>query len=119
MKRRTFLLHSGAGLAAVALPALSQTDSASAAEGTHQEKLNLAADARSAHRPIVHPGILQTRADLDFMKAKIKAGEEPWKSGWDHWLTDSVSSLDFKPQPFAHIIRGAFGAGQKGGAELS
>ena len=29
------------------------------------------------------------------------------------------SSLDFKPKPFAHVIRGAYGAGQKGGAELS
>src|SRR5580700_10931393 len=119
MKRRTFLLHSGAGLAAVALPALSQTDSASAAEGTHQEKLNLAADARSAHRPIVHPGILQTRADLDFMKAKIKAGEEPWKSAWDIWLTSPNASLDFEPKPFVHVIRGAYAAGERGGRELS
>jgi len=29
------------------------------------------------HKAIVHPGILQTRADLAFMKAKIQAGEEP------------------------------------------
>jgi hypothetical protein len=37
------------------------------------------------HRPIAHPGILQAQADLEFMKAKIKAGEKPWKSGWQTW----------------------------------
>ena len=53
------------------------------------------------------------------MKAKVKAGEEPWKSSWDRLQAEPNSSLDFKPKPFAHIIRGAYGAGQKGGAELS
>jgi len=52
------------------------------------------------------------------MKAKIKAGEDPWKSAWERLQADPNSSLDFKPQPFAHIIRGAYGAGQKGGNEL-
>lgn len=53
------------------------------------------------------------------MKAKVKAGEEPWKSAWDRLQAEPNSSLDFKPTAFAHIIRGAYGAGQKGGAELS
>jgi hypothetical protein len=110
MKRRTFLLEAGAGIAAASLPALAQTPAPA-----HSSS----AASTAPHRSIVHPGILQTRADLDFMKAKIHAGEEPWKSAWEHWLAEPVSSLDFKPQPFAHIIRGAFGAGQKGGAELS
>jgi|HubBroStandDraft_5_1064220.scaffolds.fasta_scaffold06771_6 hypothetical protein len=113
MKRRTFLFEAGAGIAAASLPSLAQSPASTSTSSAAPSK------SAGAHRPIVHPGILQTRADLDFMKAKIHAGEDPWKSGWDHWLTDSVSSLDFKPQPFAHIIRGAFGAGQKGGAELS
>ncbi len=53
------------------------------------------------------------------MKAKIRNGENPWKSAWDRWLAEPVSSLDFKPKAFAHIVRGAFGAGQIGGAQLS
>jgi len=26
-----------------------------------------------------HPGILHTKSDLDFVKAKIKAEEQPWE----------------------------------------
>ncbi len=111
MKRREFLWQSGVGLAATALPILDQV-------GVAQEK-KPAAENKAAHGTIVHPGILQTRADLDFMKAKVKAGEEPWKSAWDRLQAEPGASLDFKPAPFAHIIRGAYGAGQKGGAELT
>src|SRR5580658_2193894 len=113
MKRRTFLLQSGAGLTAAALPGLGQTP-ASQSHSHHDE----AAPAQRNHRPIVHPGILQTRADLEFMKAKIHAGEEPWKSAWAVCLAGAVASLDFKPQPFAHVIRGAYDAGDSGGQAL-
>lgn len=117
MKRRTFLLQSGAGLAASALPGFGQAK-APGAEGVHPEGSNASTGAHSAHRPIVHPGVLQTRADLEFMKAKIKAGEEPWKSSWQIWLDSPVGSLEFTPKPFVHIIRGAYDAGEKGGREL-
>ncbi len=106
MKRRTFLLEAGAGIAAVSLTAFGQSSKSS-----HSV-------SQAIHRAIVHPGILQTKADLDFMKGKILAGEDPWKSAWDRWMAEPVSLLEFKPQPSAHIVRGAFGAGQKGGAEL-
>jgi hypothetical protein len=116
MKRRTFLLQSGAGLAAAALPALGQMPDG----GTRQEgMIAAAAAAQDGERPIVHPGILQTREDLEFMKVKIKAGEEPWKSSWDVWLTSPGASLDFQPKPFVHVIRGAYAAGERGGLELS
>jgi hypothetical protein len=87
------------------------------AGGAH--RMETSPTTQKSQRPIVHPGILQTRGDLEFMKAKIKAGEEPWKSSWDLWLTGPIASLDFKPKPFAHIVRGAGGAGEQGGRELS
>lgn len=61
---------------------------------------------------------MQTRADLEFAKAKITAGEEPWKSSWQIWLDSPVASLDFTPKPFAHVIRGAYDAGDHGGREI-
>ena len=33
--------------------------------------------------PFTHPGILHSRAELDFVKAKVAEGEEPWKSAWE------------------------------------
>ncbi|MDE3150075.1 MAG: alginate lyase family protein [Acidobacteriota bacterium] len=118
MERRRFLLQSWAGLAAAALPGLAQTTGAKES-GTRHEGTAAAGKHGGTHGAIVHPGILQTRADLEFMKARIKASEEPWKSAWDRWVAEPLSSLDFKPKPFVHIIRGAYGAGQKGGNELS
>jgi hypothetical protein len=120
MKRRAFLLQSGAGVAAAALPGLAQAPGApKEGVGAHRPEATAGFNPNPAHRAIVHPGILQTRADLEFMKAKVKAGEEPWKAAWDRLQAEPNSSLDFKQKPFAHIIRGAFGAGQIGGAELS
>jgi hypothetical protein len=113
LKRRTFLLQSSAGFAAAVTHGFGQMP-ADSADGAHH-----AGNARDIQRPIVHPGVLQTRADLDFMKAKIKAGEEPWKSSWNLWTAGPIAALDFKPKPFAHIVRGAGGAGQQGGSELS
>jgi len=31
----------------------------------------------------VHPGMLHSRADLEFIKRKVLAGEQPWKDAWD------------------------------------
>lgn len=120
MKRRAFLFEAGAGLTAAALPGLAQAPGArKEAVAAHRPEATAASSPNAARHSIVHPGILQTRADLEFMKARVKAGEEPWKSAWDRLQAEPNSSLDFKPKPFAHIIRGAFGAGQIGGAELS
>jgi hypothetical protein len=116
MKRRMFLWQSGSGLAVTVLPGLGQSRAALVGRTASDEAT---AAAREVHRPIVHPGILQTGSDLEFMKAKIEAGEEPWKSAWDIWLTSPNASLDFKPNPFPHVIRGAYAAGEKGGRELS
>ena len=115
MKRRTFIVQSGAGLAAVAVPGLGQTS----AGGVKRKREDDAVVSHDSKQPIVHPGILQTRSDLEFMKAKIKAREEPWTSSWNVWLTSPLASLDFKPKPFVHVIRGAYAAGEHGGVELS
>ena len=103
MKRRTFLFQSGAGFAATALRGFGQT---AGAPGLGAEVIR-APGGHAVDQPIAHPGILQTRYDLAFMKAKINAGEEPWKSAWNLWLSGTESSLDFEPKPFVHVVRGA------------
>ena len=41
----------------------------------------------------VHPGMLHTTSDLEFMKAKILAGEEPWKEAWNQLKDSEIASL--------------------------
>lgn len=67
----------------------------------------------------VHPGITQNRAELDFMKQKVLAGEEPWKGAWERLRGASHSTLAFQPKPFAHVIRGPYGNPKIGADELA
>jgi len=46
-----------------------------------------------------HPGVLINRAQLDFVKAKIQAGAEPWTSGYNKARTSSSGSLSYTPHP--------------------
>ncbi|MBQ1842467.1 MAG: alginate lyase family protein, partial [Bacteroidales bacterium] len=55
----------------------------------------------------VHPGIDLTLADLDWVKAMVLAGEEPW-AGYAVELKKGL--LDFVPQPSSRVIRGAYGS---------
>lgn len=66
----------------------------------------------------VHPGIDLTLADLDWVKAKVLAGEEPW-AGYAEELKGSSRSelyksangpLAFVPEPSSRVIRGAYGS---------
>ena len=52
----------------------------------------------------VHPGAMNTKKDLDFIKAKIKANAEPWKSAYSSFLTSKAGSYDgINPQPYSSL----------------
>ena len=65
------------------------------------------AAALGAGKPLRHPGILHSRAELDFVKGKVAAGDEPWKSAWEELGSHDISRLDWKPHPRADVVRGA------------
>ncbi|MBL9189828.1 MAG: alginate lyase family protein [Opitutaceae bacterium] len=77
--------------------------------------------------PFVHPGLLQSQADLAAVKQKILAGEQPWKDAFERLRTPrggrggapGTPLLAFKPQPFTHVIRGPYGRPAIGANELS
>ena len=79
-------------------------------------KMATSAENRLQMKPFVHPGMAQSRADLDYMKQQILAGKEPWKSAFER-LKKGVSP-DFKPQPFTHVSVGPYGQNSIGGREL-
>jgi len=49
----------------------------------------------------VHPGALNTTASLEFVKARISEGEQPWASEFEYILGSSASSR--KPHALIHI----------------
>lgn len=65
----------------------------------------------------VHPGIDQTRADLDYMKQQVLSGVQPWKAAFDRLKADKV--LNFKVKPFVQVFRGPSGIPNIGGNDLS
>lgn len=55
-----------------------------------------------------HPGMLHTKADLDFLKKKVRSGEEPWATRWKELQESPLSSLWRTPQPYEKVIRGPY-----------
>jgi hypothetical protein len=58
--------------------------------------------------PFPHPGLLHGRADLDRIRRKVAAGEQPWKAGFEALRAHPQSRSDWKRRgPFAVVARGA------------
>lgn len=72
----------------------------------------------AAEKAFVHPGILHRRSELEFVKARVAEGKEPWKSAWEQLRGDSISQLDWKPEPAVHVVRGPYNKPDVGGTDL-
>ena len=71
-----------------------------------------------AQPKFVHPGIFHNKAELDFLKAKLAAGEEPWKSAFEALRKDAVSQLSWTPKPIPDVKRGAYNRPDIGGSDM-
>lgn len=65
----------------------------------------------------VHPGIHQTRDDLDYMKQQVLKGEQPWKNAFDSLVANT--DLSFEVKAHTHVLRGPYGKPNIGGDDLS
>jgi hypothetical protein len=63
----------------------------------------------------VHPGISHNLSELEFIKTKLKIREQPWQQAWHQLRTSSFAELSWKPQPVAHVERGAYNRPDIGG----
>ena len=57
----------------------------------------------SLRAEFVHPGCLSTQADLNRMKAKVDAGAQPWKAGYDRLVAAPYGQLGHTPSPQATV----------------
>lgn len=58
-----------------------------------------------------HPGLLNNLEELQLVKKKIEAGEEPWKSAFEQMKASKLASLNYKPHPHEIVSSGFLGAG--------
>ena len=55
---------------------------------------------------ISHPCMLHTAQDFAFVKSKVDASAQPWKSGWDMLTASAFASVNYTPSPVVTLIRG-------------
>lgn len=101
MKRRTFLQLTSLGVTVLATGRL------------------FAKDTAVAGKPFVHPGMLHSREELDFVKQKIASGAEPWKGAWKKLENSSSASLNHTPSPRAEVVRGPSNNPNIGSSEMT
>jgi hypothetical protein len=106
MKRRQFLKLTALSAVAFAEPPLF---AAGAAPGA----------GAPTSKPFVHPGLLHSREELAFVKGKVAAGEEPWKTAWGKLRASASASLDYVPKPRAEVVRGTNNNPNLGSSEMS
>lgn len=70
----------------------------------------------SIAQQFTHPGIYQTQADLDYMKAQVEVGVQPWKGAFDRLV--EATDLNFEIKPYPHVLRGSYGKPNIGGEDL-
>jgi Alginate lyase len=56
----------------------------------------------------VHPGMLHSKADLDFMRKKVTRGVEPWKSEFEALKGSEYASLDYVAKPVDVVVVGYY-----------
>jgi hypothetical protein len=114
MQRRDFMAGSAAAAVIASITGTTMLNDAQAQNHVGQQEVSI----HSGHHSFVHPGILQTRADLEVMKKKVLSHESPWFDKWTELLDKPISSLSFEPKPITHIVRGAYGRAKLGDDEL-
>jgi len=70
-------------------------------------------------QPFVHPGMLHSREDLDYVKKNIEAGKDPWARAWRELQASPYASLDYKANPHTNVARGEFAQPHIGSYEFS
>ncbi|GAA4089526.1 FG-GAP-like repeat-containing protein [Nonomuraea soli] len=61
----------------------------------------LAVPAPAGAAAFTHPGVLVSRAQLDFVRANL--GRQPWKSAWASLQASSYASLSYTPHPRSEV----------------
>ena len=107
-RRIIFLFRTGA-LPSVVFALLLQTlVSSTHAQSTTQTKPATELGMTKSAAGFYHPGVLVNRPQLEFIKSKVAAGTEPWKSAFDAAKGSELGSLTYTPHPWKACNCGSF-----------
>ncbi|GAB2565549.1 hypothetical protein Aab01nite_47330 [Paractinoplanes abujensis] len=62
----------------------------------------------AAPATFAHPGVLVSRAQLDFVKGKVSAGAQPWAAAYTQMVSSRYASLSRTPKPRATVECGSY-----------
>ncbi|MCM2411610.1 alginate lyase family protein [Streptomyces sp. RKAG290] len=100
----------GLGLATALAALITGLSMAPASAGRAAPDPGAAAPAARAAAPaaFTHPGVLVSRPQLDFVRAKVQAGAQPWKSAFDQMMASKYASLTRTAKPRAVVECGSY-----------
>ncbi|MFD8567435.1 alginate lyase family protein [Streptomyces sp. NPDC059639] len=64
--------------------------------------------AEAAPSTFAHPGVTVSKGQLDFAKAKVDAGAQPWKGAFDQMMASKYADLNRTPKPRATVECGSY-----------
>ncbi|MGZ3144188.1 alginate lyase family protein [Lentzea chajnantorensis] len=64
--------------------------------------------ATAAPATFTHPGVVVSRPQLDFVRAKVQAGAQPWKTAYDRMMASKYADLNRVPKPRAVVECGSY-----------
>jgi hypothetical protein len=68
---------------------------------------SVAASPQTTTAAFVHPGVFLNRTQLDFIRSKVSAGTEPWKSAYTSMKSSSYASLSHTAHPRSTVQCGS------------
>ncbi|MGQ4416089.1 alginate lyase family protein [Streptomyces sp. SAS_269] len=64
--------------------------------------------AHSAPAAFAHPGVTVSQSQLDFARAKVQAGAQPWKGAFDRMAASKYADLNRTPKPRSTVECGSY-----------
>lgn len=64
--------------------------------------------AQAAPTVFAHPGVTVSKGQLDFARAKVEAGAQPWKGAFDQMMASKYADLNRTPKPRATVECGSY-----------
>jgi len=103
MRKKPLVLVAACAL--LAAGALSNQAVAASNAAPQQSAVPAPADAPAV---FTHPGVGVSQAQLDFVRAKVQAGAQPWTNAFNQAKTSSYASLSRTPKPRAAVECGSY-----------